>query len=165
MMAEDKKALDFRIEFSQAEIIFREGEPADSIFYIEKGIVSGIKRIERSGQYESVALKKRGDKQLLGVLNMNSNNPVYPYTAIAANDCVVSRIPIASLKGMFKNEPKLAIVMLAVAFNEIAALTGANARLKAVVEAYEREQSQVDVTGSFDMTLRGHLQQEKDRQR
>jgi CRP/FNR family cyclic AMP-dependent transcriptional regulator len=89
--------------------IFSQGEPADSVFYIQKGKVQ-VRVISEEGKEAVVALHGNGDFFGEGCL---TSQPLRLATASAMTDCVVMRLDKAAVVRMLRDEPKFSEMFMA----------------------------------------------------
>lgn len=73
----------------KGEILFRQGDPADSVFYIQKGRVK-ISVTSRRGKEATLALQSKGD--FIGEECISASQPSRLATASAILPCIVLRI-------------------------------------------------------------------------
>ena len=88
--------------FSWHDVIYREGDAAESVFALRSGMVKLVNYLP-NGQARTVRLHVRGG--LLGLSGLV--NDVYEHTSVAINDVVAYQIPIADLQALREDDPFL----------------------------------------------------------
>ena len=95
--------------YGKNQKVFAQGDPADSVFYIQKGKVKVCVLSER-GKEAVVALHGEGDFFGEGCL---TGQPLRLATVAAMTDCVIMRMDKASIVRVLHNEPKFSEVFMA----------------------------------------------------
>ena len=92
---------------SEGDVLLREGERADALFLIERGLV----RLERQSMaaYGPVQLLGEGDAFGLSAV---VDPHVHVTTAVAVSDAVLWRIPAVELRQLLLTEPQIAADVL-----------------------------------------------------
>jgi CRP/FNR family transcriptional regulator, cyclic AMP receptor protein len=91
-------------EYRQKQIVFRQGDPADSVFYIQKGKVK-VTVTSEQGKEAVVAVMGTGDFLGEGCLGGQSLRMA---TVSAMNDCAIMRITKSEILRVIHNEPAFA---------------------------------------------------------
>jgi CRP/FNR family cyclic AMP-dependent transcriptional regulator len=89
--------------------VFSQGDPADSVFYIENGKVK-VCVISELGKEAVVALHGKGDFFGEGCLN---GQPLRLATVAAMTECVIMRLDKAAIVRVIHNEPKFSEAFMA----------------------------------------------------
>jgi CRP-like cAMP-binding protein len=90
--------------YQKSQIVFRQGDPADSVFYIQKGKTK-VTVTSEQGKEAVVAVMGTGDFLGEGCLGGQS---VRMATVSAMNDCAVMRISKSEILRVIRNEPAFA---------------------------------------------------------
>jgi len=77
------------LQYPAKSVIFAQGDPADAVFYIQKGRVK-LTVVSKQGKEATVALLAKDD--FLGEESITSDQPVRTTSAIAITNCSVLRI-------------------------------------------------------------------------
>lgn len=121
-MAKAKKKRSFNVEvflnsvngertvatYRQNQKIFSQGDPADSVFYMQKGQVK-VCVISEQGKEAVVALHRTGDFFGEGCL---TGQPLRLATVAAVTECVIMRIAKAAMVRVLRDEPKFSEMFL-----------------------------------------------------
>lgn len=91
-------------KYRKKQKIFRQGDRADSVFYIQEGQVK-VCVISKRGKEAVVALHGKGDFFGEGCL---SGQPLRLATVIAMTDCVIMRIDKKAMVDVIRDQPKFA---------------------------------------------------------
>jgi CRP/FNR family transcriptional regulator, cyclic AMP receptor protein len=97
-----------RVQYSRREVIFRQGEPAEALFYIE------------SGQVQLSVLSGQGKEGVIGILGAGSffgegclaNEPVYIATASAISPATIVRINRQTMLRILDERPSVSKMFL-----------------------------------------------------
>jgi CRP/FNR family transcriptional regulator, cyclic AMP receptor protein len=122
VMAKSKKKLAFNVEtflttvdggrtistYQAKQKIYSQGDPADSVFYIQEGKIQ-VCVISELGKEAVVALQEKGDFFGEGCL---TGQPVRLATVKARTECVIMRLDKAAIVKVLRNEPKFSEVFL-----------------------------------------------------
>jgi CRP-like cAMP-binding protein len=95
--------------YQKREKVFSQGDPADSVFYIQKGQVR-VCVISEQGKEAVVALHGNGDFFGEGCL---TGQPLRLATVVAVTECVIMRLDKATLLRVLHDEPKFSEMFLA----------------------------------------------------
>jgi CRP/FNR family transcriptional regulator, cyclic AMP receptor protein len=95
--------------YRKSQTVFSQGEPADSVFYIQEGKVK-LSVISEQGKEAVVALHGKGDFFGEGCLN---GQRLRVATVVAMTECVVMRIDKASIVRVLRDEPKFSEMFMA----------------------------------------------------
>jgi CRP/FNR family cyclic AMP-dependent transcriptional regulator len=96
-VSDDKAATDI----SNRHVVFRQGDPADAIFYIQKGKIK-LTVISKQGKEAVIAILGKGDFFGEGCM---AGQPVRMSTATAITECSVVRLKKADMVRVLQNEP------------------------------------------------------------
>src|SRR5215470_2077392 len=88
-------------KYSKGQVVFAQGEPADSVFYIQEGKVK-IAVVSAQGKEAVVAFLKAGDFIGEGCL---TGRPRRVSTARTLTDCIVTRVDKPTMVRMLRDEP------------------------------------------------------------
>jgi CRP-like cAMP-binding protein len=88
--------------YDRNQKVFSQGEPADSIFYIQKGNVK-VCVVSKQGKEAVVALHGNGHFFGEGCL---SGQPLRLATVVAVTECVIMRLDKAAVVRVLRDEPK-----------------------------------------------------------
>jgi len=88
--------------FAKGRLIFREGEPADAMFYIQQGRVK-ISAVSAKGKEAILALAGNGD--FIGERALAPSYILRATTATAITDCVLLRIEVEKIWRLLRKEP------------------------------------------------------------
>jgi CRP-like cAMP-binding protein len=94
--------------YRKSETVFSQGEPADSVFYIQTGKVK-VSVVSQQGKEAVVALLSTGDFFGEGCL---TGQPLRLATVEALEDSVIMRIGKASVVRVLREEPKFAATFM-----------------------------------------------------
>ena len=89
-------------KFSKGQIVFAQGDPADSVFYIQKGKIK-LTVVSEGGKEAIVGVLESGQFFGEGCLN---GRPLRVATTIALESCIVTRIAKEAMLTMLEVEPK-----------------------------------------------------------
>ena len=95
--------------YRRGHAVFRQGDPADAVFYIEKGKVQ-LTVVSEQGKEAVVAMLGRGDFIGEGCL---AGQPLHMASATAMADSVVSRIDKATMIRVLHEQPTLSEMFMA----------------------------------------------------
>jgi CRP/FNR family transcriptional regulator, cyclic AMP receptor protein len=95
--------------YSKGQVVFTQGEPADSIFYIQEGRVK-IAVVSEQGKEAVVAFLKAGDFIGEGCL---TGRPLRVSTARALTDSTVTRLDKSTMARMLRDEPNFSELFMA----------------------------------------------------
>src|ERR1700733_9785310 len=95
--------------FRKDETVFAQGDPADSVFYIQEGKVK-VSVLSQRGKEAVVALHGSGEFFGEGCL---TGQPVRLATVSAMTECTIMRIDKAAMVSTLRDEPKLSEVFMA----------------------------------------------------
>ena|SRR5579871_1188623 len=93
---------------ARSEMIFSQAEPADALFYIQKGNVK-LTAVSQQGKHAVIAILKTGDFFGEGCL---AGQPVRVSSATALSDCWLVRLQKAAAMAVIRNEPAFSQVFL-----------------------------------------------------
>jgi CRP/FNR family cyclic AMP-dependent transcriptional regulator len=88
-------------EYRKSQVVFAQGDPADAIFYIQKGKVK-LTVVSDSGKEAVIAILGSGEFLGEGCL---AGRPLYLGTATAMADCSVVRLKKSSMIRLLHEEP------------------------------------------------------------
>lgn len=109
-------------QLKENEVLLREGEKSDSMYWVQKGQLIVSKR----RQNEEVILGHIFEGELVGEISF-LDQEARSATVKALNDCDLIEIPRETIEGIFKSQPKwLEILVMTLAER----LRKANARIK-----------------------------------
>jgi CRP/FNR family cyclic AMP-dependent transcriptional regulator len=89
--------------YSPNKIVFQQGDPADAVFYIQKGKVK-LTVVSEQGKEGVIAMLEAGDFFGEGCL---AGQPLHMASAVAMADSSVARIEIETMIRVLREEPKL----------------------------------------------------------
>jgi CRP/FNR family transcriptional regulator, cyclic AMP receptor protein len=95
--------------YGKDQKVFSQGDPADSVFYIQEGKVK-ISVLSERGKEAVVALHREGDFFGDGCL---TGQPLRLATAATMTDCIVMRLDKAAMVRVLHDEPKFSEVFMA----------------------------------------------------
>jgi CRP-like cAMP-binding protein len=98
------------IDVAKGERIFSQGDPADAIFYIQKGRVK-VSVVSKQGKEAVVTLL--GPDEFVGEACIATAHPTRLTTATALSDCVLLRIGRKEMTRVLQKEPALSEVFVA----------------------------------------------------
>ena len=121
-MAKTKRKLSFNVEeflstvnggrsvskYRKNQKLFRQGDPANSVFYIQEGKVKVCVISERKKE-AVVAIHGKGDFFGEGCL---TGQPLRLATVIAMTDCVIMRLDKKSITNVIRDEPKFSAMFM-----------------------------------------------------
>jgi CRP/FNR family cyclic AMP-dependent transcriptional regulator len=96
-------------EYRKDRIIFSQGEPADAVFYIQRGKVK-LTVISERGKEAVVGLLEPGHFFGEGCLN---GHPLRVTTATTLDQCLITRIPKANMIATMHDEPEFSELFMA----------------------------------------------------
>jgi CRP-like cAMP-binding protein len=97
------------IKFKSGTGVFRQGDPADAVFYIQKGKVK-LTVVSEQGKEGVIAMLSAGDFFGEGCL---AGQPLHIASAAAMSDSVIVRIEIDTMIRVLHEEPKLSEMFMA----------------------------------------------------
>jgi CRP/FNR family cyclic AMP-dependent transcriptional regulator len=92
------------LQFGPKQIVFSQGDPANAVFYVQKGRVR-LSVISKQGKEATIALLDGGD--FLGEGCLASDQPIRLATATAISDCTVVKIEKSELVRALHEEQRL----------------------------------------------------------
>jgi CRP-like cAMP-binding protein len=95
--------------YKKNQIIFTQGDPADSVFYVQAGKIKKVV-VSEQGKEAVVALFGTGDFFGEGCLN---GETLRLSTVSAMTDCVIVRMPKVTIVGMLHEEPAFSELFIA----------------------------------------------------
>jgi CRP-like cAMP-binding protein len=95
--------------YSKGQVVFTQGDPADSVFYIQEGRVK-IAVVSEQGKEAVVAFLKAGDFIGEGCLTGRLRRVS---TATALTDCIVTRVDKPTMVRMLSDEPNFSGIFTA----------------------------------------------------
>jgi CRP/FNR family cyclic AMP-dependent transcriptional regulator len=95
--------------YGKDQRVFSQGDPADSVFYIQKGKVK-VSVLSERGKEAVVALHREGDFFGEGCL---TGQPLRLATAATMSDCVIMRLDKAAMVRVLHEEPDFSEVFMA----------------------------------------------------
>jgi CRP/FNR family transcriptional regulator, cyclic AMP receptor protein len=95
-------------KYRKNQIVFSQGDPADSVFYIQEGKVK-VCVVSEQGKEAVVALHGNGDFFGEGCL---TGQPLRLATVVAMTECVIMRLDKAAIVRVLHDEPKFAEMFL-----------------------------------------------------
>ena len=95
-------------QYRKDQIVFSQGDPADSVFYIQKGKVK-VTVVSDQGKEAVVALHGKADFFGEGCL---SGQPLRLATAVTIADCVIMKLDKAAIVRALHEEPKFSEMFL-----------------------------------------------------
>jgi CRP-like cAMP-binding protein len=95
-------------DYSKNDKVFRQGEPADAIFYIHKGKIK-LAVVSKGGKEAVIAILTAGDFFGEGCL---AGQPLRMATATTMSDCFVMRIEKSTAISTLRNQPAFADLLL-----------------------------------------------------
>lgn len=90
------------LQLEKNEVVFSQGDPADTVFYIQKGRVK-VLVISEQGKEAVVGIMESGQFFGEGCLN---GHPLRISTTVAMEQCVITSITKSSMLATLRNEPK-----------------------------------------------------------
>jgi CRP/FNR family transcriptional regulator, cyclic AMP receptor protein len=97
------------LKFQEDHIVFKQGDPADSVFYIQKGRVKVVV-ISRHGKEAVVGILEPG--QFFGEGCMNGHS-VRIATTTAMEDCLITAITKTAMLGALHDQPNFSEMFMA----------------------------------------------------
>jgi CRP/FNR family cyclic AMP-dependent transcriptional regulator len=95
--------------YSNKRVVFRQGEPADSIFYIQKGKVK-LKVVSKQGKEAVIAILGKGDFFGEGCL---AGQPLRMATAVTMSECSIVRLKKTGMVSVLQKEPAFSELFVA----------------------------------------------------
>jgi len=96
-------------KFQQGQIVFRQGDAADAVFYIQKGKVK-LNVVSEQGKEAVIAMLGADDFFGEGCL---AGQPLHMASAVAMSESMIIRIEIATMIRVLHDEPKLSEMFMA----------------------------------------------------
>jgi CRP-like cAMP-binding protein len=96
-------------KYERKEIIFRQGDPADGVFYIQSGKIE-LSVISQQGKERVIAMLGVGDFFGEGCL---AGQPLHMASAIALAESVITKIEKATMVRVLREEPALSEMFMA----------------------------------------------------
>jgi len=95
-------------KYRKGTVIFQQGDPADAVFYIQKGKVR-LNVLSEHGKEAVVGIMEAGQFFGEGCLN---GHAVRVATTVTLEDCVITSITKAAMRAALKNEPRFSELFL-----------------------------------------------------
>ncbi len=95
--------------FAKGRLIFRTGEPADVLFFIQQGRVK-ISAVSEQGKEAILVLPGPGD--FVGEETIIQNHTSYITAATAITDCALIPIEVAELRRLLRDQPRFSELFL-----------------------------------------------------
>ena len=92
-----------RLRFSSGDVICRQGDPADALFYIEKGRIK-VTMVSARGKEAIVSV--RGEGEFVGIRALIARRR--SFAAMALTECSLVRVKIPALVRLLREEPDFA---------------------------------------------------------
>ena len=96
-------------KYRKDQVVFSQGQVADSVFYIQQGKVK-LTVVSEQGKEAVIAILGRGQFFGEGCLN---GHPLRISTTMAMEDCVITSITKAAMLAALKSEPKFSELFMA----------------------------------------------------
>jgi CRP/FNR family cyclic AMP-dependent transcriptional regulator len=106
--------------YHKNQIVFSQGDPADSVFYVQKGRVKVVVLSER-GKEAVVAILAAGQFFGEGCLN---GHPIRISTTMALEECVITAIAKTAMLEALRGEPKFSAFFMAYLLNRNSRIEG-----------------------------------------
>ena len=90
-----------RVQLRRRQIVFSQGDPADAVFYIQKGKIE-LRALSRQGKEAILAILSAGDFFGEGCL---AGQPLRMVTAVAVTECSVMRLEKSAMIAVLHEEP------------------------------------------------------------
>ena len=90
-----------RLELRRRQVVFSQGDPADAVFYVEKGRIE-LRVLSQQGKQAVLATLDVGDFFGEGCL---AGQPLRMATAVAATECSVMRLEKSAIIAVLHDEP------------------------------------------------------------
>ena len=90
-----------KAKYGKGQVIFRQGDPSDAVFYIEKGKVK-VTVVSEQGKEAVIAFLEEGD--FIGEASLRGQ-PLRVATATAMGECVIARVERATFLQTLRDEP------------------------------------------------------------
>ena len=107
-------------QYHKNQIVFSQGDPADSIFYIQKG---RVKVVVLSEQGKEAVVGILGAGQFLGEGCLNGH-PFRISTTTALEECVLTAITRTAMLALLRSEPKFSAFFVAYLLNRNSRIEG-----------------------------------------
>lgn len=91
------------VQFSQGSVIFRDGDPRQALYIIQKGHIA-IYKLDKNG--ERIPLGIVGPSEFLGEDGLLDNKPRHGVWAVALDDCDAIKIPVDAIEEQLKSAPQ-----------------------------------------------------------
>ena len=98
------------LRFRKDQIIFRQGDRCDSLFYIQQGSVK-LTVVSQAGKEATIALLKSGD--FAGEECVSTVQPLRSASAKVLGECLVLRIGKAEMSRVLRQEPEMSAFFVA----------------------------------------------------
>src|SRR3954451_14471711 len=102
----DGKAI---LKFDKSQVVFSQGDPADAVFYIQKGKIK-VLVVSEQRKEPVVGIMEPGQFFGEGCLN---GHPLRISTTVAMDECVITSITRAAMLSALKSEPKFSELFMA----------------------------------------------------
>ena len=96
-------------DYDENGVIFAQGDPADAVFYIQKGRVK-LTVVSQQGKEAVVAILKEGDFFGEGCL---AGQPLRMASAVALSECSIMKLGKAAVVGLLHQEPSFSELFVA----------------------------------------------------
>ena len=90
-----------RVQLRRRQIVFSQGDPADAVFYIQKGKIE-LRVLSRQGKEAILAILSAGDFIGEGCL---AGQPLRMATAVGVTECSVMRLEKSAMIAVLHEEP------------------------------------------------------------
>lgn len=95
------------MQLAPRDVIYREGDSAESVFVLRKGLVKLINYLH-NGKPRIVRLHRQAD--VIGIEGLMSHP--YEHSAVAVSDAEICRVPVAALQELKEHKPDLYCVLI-----------------------------------------------------
>jgi CRP-like cAMP-binding protein len=97
------------LKFDKNQVVFSQGDAADTVFYIQKGKIK-VLVVSEQGKEAVVGILEPGQFFGEGCLN---GHPLRISTTTALEECLITSIAIAAMLAALKSEPKFSVLFMA----------------------------------------------------
>jgi len=97
-----------RAELQKGQIVFSQGDPADAVFYIQKGKLE-LRVLSRHGKEAILAIL--GDDDFFGE-GCLAGQPLRMATAVAVTECLVMRLEKSAMVAVLHDEPRFSALFI-----------------------------------------------------
>jgi CRP/FNR family transcriptional regulator, cyclic AMP receptor protein len=98
------------LSFSKGKAIYAQGDPCDSVYYLQGGTVK-LSVVSEQGKEATIAILRAGD--FVGEECVSTSQPFHSATSVALTDCTLLRIQKTEMLRVLREEPDMSGMFVA----------------------------------------------------